>query len=218
MKKVVKILLFSLLILLVLAACDDKGGNSKSNGNNDSVTLTFFSWDGEDKMKPLLEGFKEAHPEIEIEFSHAPPIEGYISNLQTRLLSDSAADVFIMAAENRNDLIDGDYVLDLTEEPFMEKISDANKEAYSSDGKVYAMSVSSWGGGIFYNKKLFDEAGIDPNPDTWDEFIEIGKELKANGITPLYDSFEEIPMILSALLGAEIIQENPDYDHQLFNG
>lgn len=218
MKKVVKILLFSLLILLVLAACDDKGGNSKSNGNNDSVTLTFFSWDGEDKMKPLLEGFKEAHPEIEIEFSHAPPIEGYISNLQTRLLSDSAADVFMMAAENRNDLIDGDYVLDLTDEPLMENISDANKATYSGDGKVYAMSVSAWGGGIFYNKKIFEEAGVEANPETWDEFIELSKKLKESGVTPIYDSYEEIPMILSAFLGTEVILDNPDFDEQLFNG
>ncbi|WP_058308497.1 ABC transporter substrate-binding protein [Gracilibacillus massiliensis] len=222
MKKLLFILLFSLLTFVACSSSENEAESddtTETESSEEKVTLSFLSWDGEEAMNPVIEGFEEAHPEIEIEFSHAPPVEGYISNLQTRLLSDSAADVFIMAAENRNDLIQGDYVVDLTDEAFMEPISEANKAAYSQDGKTYALSVSSWGGGAFYNKKIFEEAGIDPKPQTWEEFIEIGKQLEEFGVTPFYDTFQsEIPGSLSALSGAEIISDNPDYDTQLFNG
>lgn len=39
----------------------------------------------------------------------------------------------------------------------------------------------------FYNKTLFEQAGLDPNktPQTWDELVEISEQLAANGIQPI---------------------------------
>src|SRR5690606_13533746 len=39
--------------------------------------------------------------------------------------------------------------------------------------------------GFWYNKALFKKAGIDAPPQTWSEFIEDVKKLKAAGITPI---------------------------------
>jgi raffinose/stachyose/melibiose transport system substrate-binding protein len=170
-------------------------------------------------MRPLLEGFQEAHPNIEIEFSNAPPVTEYISRLQTRLLSNSASDIFIMAAENRNELIDGNFVYDLTDEDFMNVIGDINKSTYSKDERVFAMSVASWGGGIVYNKRLFEEAGIEKEPETWEEFIQICEQLQQAGITPVYDSIQDdLSLFFAGLVGAEVIHENPNFDEEVFNG
>lgn len=62
------------------------------------------------------------------------------------------------------------------------------KKAYTEDGKTYAFSEEkdSPGLGVFWNKRLFKEAGLDPNllydlqsncEWTWDKFHELAKQL-----------------------------------------
>lgn len=41
--------------------------------------------------------------------------------------------------------------------------------------------------GVYYNKEVFAEAGITEIPANWDEFIEVGRDLKAEGTTPFFD-------------------------------
>ena len=39
--------------------------------------------------------------------------------------------------------------------------------------------------GVWYNKELFEKAGIDAPPATWDEFLADVQKLKDAGITPI---------------------------------
>jgi raffinose/stachyose/melibiose transport system substrate-binding protein len=54
-------------------------------------------------------------------------------------------------------------------------------------GKTWAAPVYIIGQPFCYNKKLFTQAGLDPEkpPATWDELLSACKTLKAKGITPL---------------------------------
>ena len=58
-------------------------------------------------------------------------------------------------------------------------------ETYKADGKIYAVPYDAGMVGIWYNKKLFKEAGIEEVPETWSEFIDAVKKLKAANITPI---------------------------------
>src|SRR3954454_15480379 len=134
--------------IVALGACGDGGGSS--GGGGDGKTLTFFSWVSKEQMTPIMAAFEQKNPGVKIEFSTAPPVAEYISTLQTRILSGTAADVFAIAAENKTNLIKNHAVVDLTDEPFMANIAPFNKQTYSGDGRVYGMSISSWGSGIMY--------------------------------------------------------------------
>ncbi|MFQ3535122.1 MAG: extracellular solute-binding protein [Aggregatilineales bacterium] len=58
-------------------------------------------------------------------------------------------------------------------------------ELYGRNGEYYGVPWT-WGAvGIFYNKALFAQAGIEKTPETWSEFLEVVKQLKAAGITPI---------------------------------
>lgn len=60
-------------------------------------------------------------------------------------------------------------------------------ELYGRDGEYYGVPWN-WGAvGMFYNKALFEQAGLDPNapPQTWDEFLAAVQALKDAGITPI---------------------------------
>ena len=200
----------ALAAVLVLAGC---GGTDSG-----TRTLTFFSWDNEEDMRPLIERFEQLNPGVTVEFSHAPPVSEYISALQARLLSGTAADVFSIAAENKTNLIDGQLVRDLTDAPFMANIAESNKATYSRDGRAYGMSISSWGGGVFYNKELFAQAGITAPPQTWDEFLQVCATLRDAGITPYLEAIPDGSQVVAAFLGAADAASGGSLDARIFDG
>jgi raffinose/stachyose/melibiose transport system substrate-binding protein len=60
-------------------------------------------------------------------------------------------------------------------------------ELYGRDGAYYGVPWQ-WGAvGIFYNRVLFEQAGLDPDapPATWEEFLAAVQVLKDAGITPI---------------------------------
>ncbi|TCI01779.1 extracellular solute-binding protein [Corallincola luteus] len=57
------------------------------------------------------------------------------------------------------------------------------KHAVEDKGEVYALPISYYHWGIYYNKSLLERYG--PPPETWEQFIEICARIKRDGITPL---------------------------------
>lgn len=182
------------------------------------TTLSFFSWDNEALMQPVIDAFEAENPTIKIDFSTAPPVAEYVSTLQTRLLSGTAADVFVMAAENKTNLIDGGYVLDLTDEPFMDDLAKFNKTAYAADGKDYAASISSWAGAYIYNVDLLAQVGVTTPPTSWSDFLDVLQKLKDAGITPILDSATQIPLSVAALVGEQNAADGGNVDADIFSG
>lgn len=193
-----------------LAAC---GGSSGSGAG-----LSFFSWSDQKTMQPLLDAFKTAHPDVRLTFSSAPPVTEYVTTLQSRLLARTAADVFVMAGENKTNLIDGHLVRDLTTEPLMASVAQKNKDLYSADGKVYAASVSAWAGGFLYNKALTDEVGMTEPPASWDEFLQVCHALGDSGVQAFYEPGDGIPTSLAALVGMHLRAEGGTPDADVFAG
>ena len=201
--------------VVTMTAC----GGSSSAGSQDTGTLTFFSWDGEQTMAPIIKEFETQNPGIKVEFSTAPPVAEYISTLQARILSGTAADVFAIAAENKTNLIDNGAVADLTDEPFMANLSQFNKDTYGKDGRSYGASISSWGGGIIYNQKLLDKAGVKEFPKSWDEFLTLSSKLKDQGVKyPFLESVQAMPIVVVAFVGAENAATGGTLDNQIFDG
>ena len=65
--------------------------------------------------------------------------------------------------------------------------ANTDSKVYHKDGKYYGVPFD-WGAvGMFYNKALFKQAGLDPEkpPTTWTELLDAVKALKAAGITPI---------------------------------
>lgn len=199
---------------LVISACSAGTGGSDS----DQTTISYLSWETQEVMTPIIDAFEEAHPEISVDVAYAPPVQEYITALQTRLLSGTAPDVFMMAAENKTRLIEGDFALDLADEDFTEKLPEFNRETYGRDGAVYGLSLASWGAGVMYNKDLLAQVGYDSPPETWDEFLELCEELQAEGIAPFYEAIDGLPIILGAMLGAHNASVDGVMDDEIFDG
>jgi raffinose/stachyose/melibiose transport system substrate-binding protein len=73
---------------------------------------------------------------------------------------------------------------DLSDQPWASAIPDSYKSLVGADGKIYGFTPSGQAILMFFNKKVFADAGVKA-PTTWNEFITVNKKLKAKGYTPI---------------------------------
>ncbi|MGM7666014.1 ABC transporter substrate-binding protein [Microbacterium sp. A93] len=190
----------------------------QAGADEGKTTLSWFSWDSESEVVGVIEEFERQNPDIVIDFSHAPPAVEYNDTLQKRLLGGTAADVFMINGENRGDLIAGQFVLDLTDQPFMD-LQAQRDNGYSAEGHDFGLTTFSWGAGLVYNVEMLESVGMTTPPQTWDEFIALCDSLKAAGYTPFYESLPgSVSYFLAAMIGQDFSQKGGDVDARIFDG
>lgn len=91
------------------------------------------------------------------------------------------------AGEHLKAVVESGKVLDLTpyydEYGWREKLPQKFVDDCTIDGKIYAVPLTIDGVGIYYNKTLFGELGLE-EPDTWEDFEHILNTLKDAGHYP----------------------------------
>ena len=214
----------ALATVAVLAACSsgasDGGqttgsGPAASEGGDGAGELTFFSWDNQQTMQPLIDEFQKENPGITIKFSYAPPVQEYQDTLSRNLLAGTAADVFILG--NKTEQAGGGYVKDLSDLDAVKVLSPFNVKMYSYDGKPYGVSVATWGGGFAVNQDLVEKAGITTQPATWDELLADLKKIQDTGVTPLLEPSDGITTTIMAKIGYADSQGG-GLDQKLYDG
>ena len=90
------------------------------------------------------------------------------------------------------DFVDSNILADMTEYPGMAQVQQAYQDIMKSvtyvpmDG-IYGVPYIANAAGMLYNKDMFAEKGWDI-PETWDEFIALCEEIKAEGCRCISDS------------------------------
>lgn len=194
----------SMMLVTGLAAC---GGNNNGGGNESAPTQTANGSEGKETDKApamdveivfqswvtpnltveyydqLIKRFESANPGIKVKRIQPPANEGSPdSYLKTLLASGDFPDVVLNATIQM--FVDADALLEIPIDEDIQQIN--NFESDMIDGKLYNISaIRQPQSLIFYNKKLFAEAGIDSTPKSWAELEAAAEKLKAKNITPL---------------------------------
>ncbi|GGJ95616.1 ABC transporter substrate-binding protein [Lentibacillus kapialis] len=227
---------FMLILILVLAACsgdsDEAEGSSDSGseGDENASTVEIFSWwtgaGEEDGLLALIDLFEKENPDITIE--NAAVAGGAGTNakavLATRMEGNDPPSTFQVhggdelnegwvAADKMQPLNDL-YEANGWEEKFPEDLIDL----VSKDGNIYSVPVNIHRGNVFfYNKKVFEENGIE-EPETFEEFFAASEELQEAGVTPVAlgdkNSWPATQIFENVLLGVL----GPDDYKKLFEG
>ena len=143
-----------------------------------------------------------------------PGDSNYIEKIKILLSSGDLPPVIYGAGYNLLDLaLANDSLVDLT--PYLEQdaewkalYNEKALEVNSRDGKVYGSSAEGNTIGYFYNKELFEKAGIAGPAKTWEEFFAQLETLKAAGITPLSMDTADSAWVTSLWMGAMIATKN----------
>ncbi|MFD0713277.1 extracellular solute-binding protein [Paenibacillus sp. GCM10027626] len=207
MKNVLKVALAGSLALS-LAACgggskasDNTGAantGSKEGGSNtgkqQNITITFQNIypDPTDPkngmMKKIVKQYEDEHPNITIELDSLNTDQQKLK-LKTQAASKEVPDITVVnpAAQMEpfvkaglfaplNDMVEKNGLKDTFQEGIL--------DWYTFDNNLYALPDGNNIGVVYYNKELFDQAGVKV-PSTFEEMVGVVKTLKEKGIQPM---------------------------------
>lgn len=158
----------------------------------------------------LVEEFNTEYAgKYKIVIEEIPGDANYLEKMKVMISGGELPPVVYGGGEKLLDLaLAKDLVVDLTEyveaDPeWKANYSEQALEVNSRDGKIYASSNELQLIGYFYNKELFEQAGIEPAA-TWDEFFANCDKLVEAGITPLSMDTGDGAWCTQLLMGAMI--------------
>ena len=217
MKRWKKMMIGSIVLgmSLVFGACGNQEDSSEESANE--ITVSTWNYETTPEFKALFEAF-EKKTGIKVKAVDIAS-DDYDTKLTTMLSSGDTTDVLTM----KNLLSYSNYALrdQLVDQPerIRELDTDAAEETYEMydiDGKTYALPYRTDFWVLYYNKKMFDDAGIEyPKNLTWDEYEDLAKKLSKND-GQVYGAYQHIwrstiQAIAAAQNEANLVE--PDYQY-----
>ncbi|MDP4097271.1 sugar ABC transporter substrate-binding protein [Paenibacillus sp. P96] len=188
------LLIIVLLCSLLASACSGGMSPNGSTSNGDQadgiVTLKFMGWEASpletQSVQQGLDAFMKAHPNIKVEYQPVPQAQ-YVQKLLTMLAGNSAPDVFFLGSTEYRAFQKRGVLLDLTDrfqaDLSVDEFIPSAANIMQIDGNIYGVSSCTVSPVLYYNKDIFDKAGIAYPPGdpakawTWEQFRDTAKQL-----------------------------------------
>lgn len=178
------------------AASQEENGQEAAGGeaaSGQDITIHFSEHVAnieaqEPHMMKIIQAFEETYPNIHIEITGKEVSE---HNTQMTLLAgeNDLPDIFWLEQTPAKEFAQNGYLYDLTsalnEYGINDSLLPGLVNSCTLDGKDYGIPSEVMMVGFFYNKDLFEQAGIEKAPITYEEFTEAVNKLKDSGIVPL---------------------------------
>jgi raffinose/stachyose/melibiose transport system substrate-binding protein len=153
--------------------------------------ITVWDWKSGDPLSaPYYEKaksvFEAAHPGVTINYVMQPN-DQYYTLLGTALSSNAGPDLFLMNGGAQAKARFG-ALMKLDDKVADIKGDLVGWEEFSDKTGIYAIPLSIQGFVIYYNKKLYSDAGLDAAkpPKTWAELAKVCDAIKAKGAVPCF--------------------------------
>jgi multiple sugar transport system substrate-binding protein len=179
LKKVFSFLLIMCLSLGLISCSSNDTGKGEEGG--EKVKLRFALWDIAQKegFDAVAKAFTEKNPNVEV-VVEVTPYGNYFTTLDTAAQANNLPDLFTINAPNFLKYQEGGKLMDLSDLNInLDEFNPAVSDIYTVDGSVYALARDFDAIGLWYNKALFKELGLEV-PTTYDEMLETAKKLKEN--------------------------------------
>ena len=181
-KKVISALLCTTMLVSFMTGCGNKSTSDEQDVSSDSkveksdekVTISYACWDSNQAklIQQIADEFEKENPNIKIDIQ-VNGWDDYWTGLEAAGTVGSLPDTFWMHSNNIYYYGSNDQLLDLTDyieksdKVDLENYPEGLNEIYNIDGKQYAIPKDYDTIALWYNKTLFDEAGLAYPDDTW---------------------------------------------------
>jgi raffinose/stachyose/melibiose transport system substrate-binding protein len=190
-----QIILLSTAVILALGGCSAGSLGSSDGDGKGKVSLTLLVDNAEQTVATgnrLAKDFMAKNPDIMIKVETRPQGTDGDNLIKTRLATGTMDDLFeyntgslfqAMAPEKN--------LVSLNDQPWIGSLDKNFSSTVTSNNQVYA---APWGGfmagGILYNRKVYDQLGLQV-PKTWNDFMANNAKIKASGVAPVIQSYGE---------------------------
>jgi len=177
------------LLALLLFSCSP---GKKEMVNKKIITLwETYNNEEHEVFCQLVKEFEKENPDIQVRVQRIPWGE-HLTKLKVAMITNTAPDIARVDLAFMPRLVKSRSVLNLVPFGAQELVGELvpaainanifsenyfDEKSTSSRPGIYGLPDQTTGVALFYNKKLFRQAGIAEPPKTWSEFIEVGKKL-----------------------------------------
>jgi raffinose/stachyose/melibiose transport system substrate-binding protein len=176
------------------AETDEAPATEPATEAAEPVTVTWWHITTKDPglsdWQKMADDYMAANPNVTIEITVLEN-EAFKTKLTTVMQSGDPPDIFqSWGGGGFNQQVQADLLKDITADldadpEWKESFAPGALGVYSYQGKNYGVPWDMGMVGFWYNKDLFEQAGIDAPPATWTEFLADVQALKDAGITPI---------------------------------
>lgn len=179
----------SAVAALALAACGSSGpaASSKSFGVGATGTVHFWARQATDGVaKAMVAQFNKSHKNLKVVLHLTLPNEA-VTELGTAIRAGSVPDVVGLNDINVPFFMHENALMNLTQYvnalPFKSSLSPGHMKLATDNGQLYGVPYLADLSVLWYNKKLFSEAGLDPNkpPASYAEILTDAQKINALG-------------------------------------
>ncbi len=180
-------LLFIALVFCGLIACSSEESqtettDSPDEASSDQVEISFvaaqYSNETEPFLRQLVEDFESEHPDIKVNLD-VIGWDALEQQVNTMISTNQMPDILNI---NHYSSFVGDDLLypidEIISDDLKAKLYDSFLAAGQMDGTQYAIPFLASIRGLYYNKAIFEQAGIESPPETWQELRETAKKIK----------------------------------------
>ena len=166
---------------------------SESSGEKVTITFQNIYPDSSDPkyqmLHKIVSDYEAAHPNVKIELDSLNTDQQKLK-LKTQAASKEVPDITIVNPKAQmQPFVDADLFAPLNDMVQQNGLADTFQtgilDPYTFNGNLYALPDGNNIGVLYYNKSLFQQAGIANPPTTFEELVADVKILKEKGITPL---------------------------------
>lgn len=189
MKKFLSLALILAMSVTLFAGCGSNGGGQgdEGDGTGEPVNLTFQYIGGtvpaqDQVITDSIEAFEEANPGVTIETIYIDWANGH-SQFYNSVMTGTAPDITMLGGTWCVEFMEMDAFAPIEDYVSQELIDTFIPSGFDimtgADGTIYGLPWDGCTWGVIYRKDLFEQAGVEKVPETWDELLDAGEKLKA---------------------------------------
>ncbi len=180
---------------LMFAGCASEGADGAVE-----VEIVSYKQEAKSIFDQIQADFNKTHDDVKLKIDS--PADA-VTIMKTRFVRENYPDVIGIGGDgDYASFTDSDILANVSDCPTLEEVKPAYTDILKSvtyipmEG-IYGVPYVANAAGMLYNKDMFDEKGW-PIPETWDELMDLCKEIKDEGqVAPFYLGYLDTWTILS---------------------
>ncbi|MDQ0338585.1 multiple sugar transport system substrate-binding protein [Caldalkalibacillus uzonensis] len=211
--KIGKIFGLALILLLLLTACgQDTDSSSGETSNGDSTEIKvwhYFTGKQQTEFEKLAEEYNKLQDKVKVVMEYVP-FDETKKQLSIGVAGETLPDIVFMDGVDNASFAAIGVLEDLTDRiqewGQAENYYEGPLNSTKYNGRYYGLPYESNTLALFYNKDMFEKAGIEEPPATWEELRETAKKLTDNehygfaisAVRSEESTFQFYPFLISA--------------------